>query len=178
MERMPYCVICGNRIDEDAVHCANCGTRIPLQSEQYSRVVLGSKYELADWGTRFIAWLIDMIILGIIFSLITLPGLNLIPQVLSWVPFIDFGSKNIIYFGYWTFMEGLYSQSIGKMALKIKTVQEDGNTLNLVIAAIESFGKAFLLPIDCIIGWIFYSQKNQRLFNYISNTIVVKDNEN
>jgi uncharacterized RDD family membrane protein YckC len=75
-------------------------------------------------------------------------------------------------------MEGFYGQSIGKMALKIKTVQEDGNSLNLANAAIESFGKAFLLPIDCIIGWIFYSQKNQRLFNYISNTIVVKDNEN
>ena len=127
MERMPYCVKCGNEIGEDAVYCTNCGTRTLLQSEQYRKVVLSSNYEIADWGTRFIAWLIDMIILGIIFSFITLPGFNLIPQILSWVPFIDFGSKNIIYFGYWTFMEGFYGQSIGKMALKIKTLQEDGN---------------------------------------------------
>lgn len=172
---MPYCVKCGIEIGDEAVYCTNCGTRIPIQSKEYSRVLLKSRYEVTDWGTRFIAWLIDMIILGIIFSIITLPGLNLIPRILSWVPFIDFGLKNIIYFGYWTFMEGLYGQSIGKMALKIKTTHEDGNTVNLANAAIESFGKAFLFPIDCIIGWIFYSEKNQRLFNYISNTIVVKD---
>jgi hypothetical protein len=41
-------------------------------------------------------------------------------------------------------------------------------------ALIESFGKAFLLPIDVIIGWIFTNDKRQRLFNRISNTIVIK----
>jgi len=41
-------------------------------------------------------------------------------------------------------------------------------------AAIESIGKAFLLPLDCIIGWILYPSRRQRLFNYLSDTIVVR----
>ena len=71
-------------------------------------------------------------------------------------------------------MEGIYGQSIGKMAMKIKVTKLDGKPVDLKYAAIESIGKAFLLPIDCIIGWILYKDKNQRLLNYISETIVVK----
>ncbi len=44
----------------------------------------------------------------------------------------------------------------------------------LQTAAIESFGKSFLLPIDVILGWIFSNEKRQRIFNKISNTIVIK----
>jgi hypothetical protein len=41
-------------------------------------------------------------------------------------------------------------------------------------AIIEGFGKAFLLPIDVALGWIFTNNKRQRIFNRISNTIVIK----
>ncbi|MFL6379379.1 MAG: RDD family protein, partial [Nitrososphaeraceae archaeon] len=41
-------------------------------------------------------------------------------------------------------------------------------------AAIESFGKAFLLPLDVLLGWIFTNYKRQRIFNSISDSIVVK----
>jgi hypothetical protein len=60
------------------------------------------------------------------------------------------------------------------MALNIKITKLDGRSVDWLSAAIESVGKAFLLPIDCIIGWILYGEKRQRLFNYISETIVVE----
>jgi len=88
--------------------------------------------------------------------------------------FAGFGLSNVFSFLYWTFMEGVYGQSLGKMALKIKVVRADGKPMDIVTAAIESLGKAFLLPIDFILGLILYPQKQQRLFNYISNTLVVK----
>jgi uncharacterized RDD family membrane protein YckC len=50
----------------------------------------------------------------------------------------------------------------------------NGEPLTMGNAAIESLGKAFLLPLDCIIGWLFFPAKKQRLFNYLSGTIVVK----
>jgi hypothetical protein len=31
------------------------------------------------------------------------------------------------------------------------------------------------MPLDIIIGWFMYSEKQQRLFNYLSGTIVVKE---
>ena len=71
-------------------------------------------------------------------------------------------------------MEGIYGQSIGKMVMKIRVTQLGGARTDLVHAAIGSIGKAFLLPIDCIVGWIMYPTKKQRLFNYLSETIVVK----
>ena len=73
-------------------------------------------------------------------------------------------------------MEGIYSQSIGKMVMRLKVTRIDGSTVTLVEAAIGSFGKAFLLPIDCIIGWVAESckEKKQRLFNMLAKTIVVK----
>lgn len=45
---------------------------------------------------------------------------------------------------------------------------------NIKSSAIESFGKSLLLPIDVILGWIFTNYKRQRIFNRISNTIVIK----
>ena len=162
---MSYCRKCGAKLPEGATYCPNCGT--PVET--------AFRPALAVWGERFIAWLIDMIILGIIFGpWITLPGYIWAPNFLRWIPFVDFGSKNVIYFLYWTFMEGIYGKSIGKMAMKLKVTQLNGKPTDIVHAAIESIGKAFLLPLDCIIGWILYPTKKQRLFNYISETIVVK----
>jgi hypothetical protein len=40
--------------------------------------------------------------------------------------------------------------------------------------AISSFGKAFILPIDVLFGWIFTNEKRQRLLGRASNTIVIK----
>jgi hypothetical protein len=49
-----------------------------------------------------------------------------------------------------------------------------GKSVDTKSAALESFGKSFLLPIDVILGWLFTNNKRQRIFNKISNTIVIK----
>lgn len=170
---MPYCRNCGAQLPEGAEFCQNCGT--PIRGPARSRLAT------AGWGERFVAWLIDIIIIGIFISpakffwaWIGFPILGGGPPFLRWIPFTDFGLDNIIYFVYWMLMEGIYGQSIGKMALRLRVVRLDRKPIDIGIAAIESIGKAFLLPIDCIIGWILYPDKNQRLFNYISGTVTVK----
>jgi uncharacterized RDD family membrane protein YckC len=83
--------------------------------------------------------------------------------------------SSLAFFGYWTYFESTSGQSIGKRLLKIKTIDlSDDNRIDIKSAAIESFGKAFLLRIDVILGWIFTNNKRQRIFNRISNTIVIK----
>jgi uncharacterized RDD family membrane protein YckC len=81
---------------------------------------------------------------------------------------------NLIYFLYWTFTEGTYGQSIGKMVMKIEMKKTSDKPMELVSAMISSLGKVFLLPLDCFIGWIFYPNRKQRLFNYLSETVVIK----
>ena len=170
---MPFCRNCGTELPEEAVFCQNCGTPV--------RGPAKPGLEIANWGERFIAWLIDIVIIAIFISPIKVfwawigfPLFGWGPPFLRWVPLTDFGLDNVIYFLYWTLMEGIYGQSIGKMALKLKVTRLDKQPLDIGVAAIESIGKAFLLPIDCIIGWFLYPDKKQRLFNYISGTVTVK----
>ena len=75
---------------------------------------------------------------------------------------------------YWIYFESTTGQSIGKRLLKIKTTDLDGRKIDTKSAVIESFGKAFLLPLDVVLGWIFTNNKRQRIFNRITNTIVIK----
>lgn len=167
---MTSCSNCGKEIPEGAVYCPNCGT--PVQA--------ASQVRLAFWGERFLAWLIDVAILGIItlpFSIPTLlggPNLVIIPPLPSWIPFVNFGLSNIIYFLYWMLMEGIYGRSFGKMVMRLKVAGLDGNPVDVSQAALESVGKAFLLPLDVILGLILYPRKRQRMFNHLSGTVVLK----
>ncbi len=172
---MPYCKKCGAQIAEDAAFCHNCGASVKGPVEP--------TFAIAGWGERFIAWLIDMIVLGIFLAPITifyvlfgLPRFSfpILPYPFSSIPFAEFGLSNVIYFLYWTFMEGTYGKSIGKMAMRLKVTRLNGQPIDLGYAALESLGKAFLLPLDCIVGLLIHSNRNQRLFNFISETIVVK----
>jgi uncharacterized RDD family membrane protein YckC len=87
--------------------------------------------------------------------------------------------SSLAFLGYWTYFESTSGQSIGKRLLKIKTIDISGdNRIDIKRAAIESFGKSFLLPIDVILGLIFTNDKRQRIFNRLSNTIVIKLKKN
>lgn len=82
--------------------------------------------------------------------------------------------SSLAFFGYWTYFEHTSGQSIGKRLLNIKTTDMSGSSVDTKTAAIESFGKSFLLPLDVILGWLFTNNKRQRIFNKISNTVVIK----
>lgn len=84
------------------------------------------------------------------------------------VPFI---ATSLVFFAYWTLMESARGQSIGKMALKIKTTDLEGRTPDIKSAVIQSFGKSFLPVIDVGAGWIFTNDKRQRIFSRASHTL-------
>jgi len=134
---------------------------------------------LARWSTRFWAWLIDFIIVTIaievIFAIAYAPlALNQGVQGNPGLGAVRFAVQSLLFFAYWTYFESTTGQSIGKKLLKIKTTDLVGNAPDIRNIAIQSFGKAFLLPIDVFFGWIFTNDKRQRLFNRASDTIVVR----
>jgi len=145
---------------------------------------------LANCGDRLLAWIVDFILvsiaLAVLFSAITIP---------IWFFYYDdeitaarayqnvqpshYIISSLAFLGYWTYFESTSGQSIGKRLLKIKTIDLSGdNRIDIKRAAIESFGKSFLLPIDVILGLIFTNDKRQRIFNRLSNTIVIKLKKN
>ncbi len=101
-------------------------------------------------------------------------SLLVLPYPLNWLPFVEFGLDNVVYFLYWTAMDGIFGQSIGKMAMHLKVTRLNGQPIDIVTAAVESFGKAFMLVLDCILGWLLYQNQNKRLFNAVSSTTVVR----
>lgn len=146
---------------------------------------------LARWIDRFLAWLIDFIIvsigLAILFGLISLPFWIIYPQWFEGInmnmafrntgPF-NYIISSLVFMAYWTYFESTSGQSIGKKLLNLKTTDLGGKNIDRKTALIESFGKAFLLPIDVFLGWIFTNDKRQRIFNRASDTIVIKIKRN
>jgi uncharacterized RDD family membrane protein YckC len=87
---------------------------------------------------------------------------------------IEWAVTSLVFFAYWIYFESKTGQSLGKMAFRIKTTDLAGNRADVRSVAIQSFGKAFLLPLDVILGWIFTNDKRQRIFSRAGNTIVMK----
>ena len=179
---MPYCKNCGNELQPDALFCPKCGTPVATP-EQATRSAAGSSaalgLKIAYWGERFVAWLIDVIIIGIVVGLLGLltwfgfGSFSWWSGWPSWMPFFNW--SGIVYFLYWFLLDGAYGQSLGKMIMHLSVVRLDGSRINMGQAALESVGKAFILPLDLLLGWILYPRRRQRLFNYVSETIVIRE---
>lgn len=126
---------------------------------------------LATWERRFFAWLVDVIIVGVVVGAVG-DVVAALPGPASPAPATGFGGLGL--FVYWTLLEGRTGQSAGKLVLDLRVVDEAGDEIDYVTAAIESFGKAFLLPVDCLVGWLAMPGEKVRLFNRLSETVVVK----
>jgi len=138
---------------------------------------------IARWSDRFYAWLIDYaIIFGVAFA-VFLAAFSaaffekIIDGDYMYAHSFDYAPISIVFFLYWLILEGKKGQSIGKMALRLKITNLAGDHADFKSIAISSFGKAFLLPIDVILGRIFTNQKRQRIFNRLGKTIVIKIEE-
>ena len=159
---MPYCPNCGEHLDGETTFCPRCGALVHAAGSP----------NLAIFGTRFVAWIIDLVIVGVLVFILNLPGI----VVFRGIPFATVGSREVIMFLYWTIMEGYAGQSIGKRVTHIKVAKIDGSQPSYWEAAIESVGKAFLLPVDVLVGWLIPAAqaKQQRLFNMLSETVVTR----
>jgi len=164
-------------------------THTTLQSSSATTDAETETIVLARWIDRFVAWLIDVIIvsigLGLLFAAISIPFWIAFPQWFEstsmnaasrssgpqWPVYIV---SSLVFMAYWTYFESTTGQSIGKKLLHLKTTDLSGKRINVKTAVLDSLGKAFLLPLDVILGWIFTNNKRQRIFNRASDTIVIK----
>ena len=133
---------------------------------------------IAKWSDRFIAWLIDFIIISSVFAVVTASIFGTLDVEWNESTVISEGTSyfpaSFLFLFYWIILEYKTGQSIGKKVLHLKVVNIDGRPPSLLGTIISSFGKSFLLPIDLVLGLIFTNQKRQRIFNKIGNTIVLK----
>ncbi len=131
-------------------------------------------------GRRVLATLVDGIVLGFVFALMSMLFGSSSAQggqvnaSLSGLPFLIY---LVLVFAYYDLMEGYLGQTVGKMLLGIKVVREDnGEAPGLGGAAIRT-------ALRIIDGLFFYlvafiavlaSGKNQRLGDMVAHTLVVR----
>ena len=134
----------------------------------------GSLLPLATFKKRVFAFLIDFVIafaiflaLPNIFSLLTKgppsilgPNVILFSFVLFWI--------------YFTLLEGFAGQSLGKRAIGLMVVRVDGKRLFYDHAAVRNFSKGFLflLPFDLLVGHRLKDPKFVRYFDKFAGTTV------
>ena len=138
-----------------------------------------SKIILAKWKDRFLAWLVDFIIISMISTSIFFISFlyldynfeNFISNDGMYIP------TSVMFLAYWIILEYKTGQTIGKKMFNLKITNIQGKKPNLLEVIISSFGKSFILPIDIIVGWILTNDKRQRIFNKLGNTVVIKIKE-
>ncbi|MGZ8876348.1 MAG: RDD family protein [Halobacteriota archaeon] len=190
------CAQCGSTTSPGAKYCESCGAliaprgmQLPAQggpAYQAPAYYTGAPTPYQGVSIRFVAILIDYLIIGIIAGLVALPFLAAavaVTAVSENVSTIAWGSVAIaaliglaIWFLYFTLLEGHYGQTIGKMALNIKVVREsDGMPIDYGEAAVRTVLRIIDGLFDYLIGAIFIwtSDQKQRLGDRVAHTVVV-----
>ena len=146
---------------------------------------LPSEVLLARWTDRFIAWLIDYVLISSLLTvlLVSLSSLaadhksGLSAMIETQGPaslLLYYAAANLAFFAYWVALEYVTGQSIGKKMLDLRVTDANGGSPDLKGVAISSFGKSFLLPFDVLMGLFLANDTRQRMFNKLGNTLVVK----
>lgn len=122
-------------------------------------------YELADIGTRFIALVIDGIVLGLIGALLFGAGRGtggLIGLIIG-----------AAY--YWYFLTRQDGQTPGKRIMKIRVVKVDGSPIDDTTAVLRYLGY-YISSAIFMLGWLLalVDENRQTLHDKIVSTYVVK----
>jgi uncharacterized RDD family membrane protein YckC len=153
--------------------------------------------EYAGFWLRFVAYIIDSIIISFLEFLIVLPFLGLfgikilelstirelenadyellIPIIASTI--IGLGSTVLLitWFYYALLQSGARQATVGKMALGLKVTDVNGDRLTFARASLRYFSK-ILSSLFMMLGYIMagFTEKKQALHDMIANTYVVR----
>ena len=125
---------------------------------------------LEHWVHRFLAALIDALVVAAIYLLFVLPVAFL---GLAW--YVAGFLYGVIWLGYSVLLEALFGATIGKKLLKLRVVAIDGN-LDILHTLVRNLSKIYwvLFGIDLIIGGVTQGDPRQRLFDRLARTTVTR----
>jgi uncharacterized RDD family membrane protein YckC len=150
----------------------------------------------AGFWLRFVAYIIDWVIIYALQSFIFVPFFGLLgisfassdfenlsdAETMGLIGAVTALSTGAIFLSsvigilYWSLMESSkYQATVGKLALGLKVTDMDGNSLDFVKALVRNICK-ILSGMVMFIGYIMvgFTEKKQGLHDIIANTLVVK----
>jgi uncharacterized RDD family membrane protein YckC len=178
-----FCPHCGHENIDNARYCARCGQEIVVKPdppapepavsetpapEWYTAPLRVQPIEYAGFWLRFVAFLLDFLILAAIdiaLTLITFGGYIFafgLPMLISWL--------------YYAVMESSPKQAtIGKMAVGIAVTDLVNHRITFARATGRHFA-SYISTIILFIGFIMvaFTEKKQGLHDMLADTLVVK----
>jgi len=179
------CAQCGTPATPGAKFCQSCGAPLtaasravqglPAAEPAPSHAAPGAQVLYQGVAIRFVAILIDLIITGIIGTILTVTF-----RSAAYYATATIGVSIIIELVYFTVLLGLYGQTVGMMIVRIKVVKEaDYSAISYREAAIRTIllyidEIPYLIPYLLGAVLIWTSDKKQRLGDRVAHTVVLK----
>lgn len=163
------------KVTEEKVDKKEKDLSLPTTMEDYIKL---SKNFYAGFWVRFVAYLIDMIVIYAVASLLNTFSFGLLNKRLDF-PILGEESLSyvIVMFTYFIAMTYFFSQTLGKMIMKIKVETNKGDKLSLAdVVYRELIGRLltiFLAYFPYIA--VAFTNKRKGLHDFIADTVVVKE---
>ena len=160
---------------EEKVDIKEKDLTLPTSIEDY--MILSKNFYAGFW-TRFVAYLIDMIVIYAISSLLNTISFGLLNKVLDF-PILGEESLSyvIVMFTYFIAMTYFFSQTLGKMIMKIKVETNRGDKLSLADVVYRELVGRLLTIFLAYLPYlaVAFINKKKGLHDFIADTVVVKE---
>ncbi|MFC2027608.1 RDD family protein [Chloroflexota bacterium] len=156
-----FCPHCGATRPDGSTFCPNCGEQSTMISE---RGMVQDRVQYAGFWIRFVAWIIDVIIINIISSPLYLLPAGLQAGI-SWI------ISPVYSIAFWIKNDG---RTPGKMAVKVKVVKANGDPIDFGTALLRWIGTILsALPLGLGFFWIAWDSQKQGWHDKIAGTYVI-----
>ncbi len=163
------------KVTEEKVDKKEKDLSLPTTIEDYINL---SKNFYAGFWTRFVAYLIDMIVIYSIASLLNTFSFGILNKQLDF-PILGEESLSyvIVMFTYFISMTYFFSQTLGKMIMKIKVETNKGDKLGLMDVVYRELVGRLLTIFLAYIPYlaVAFTNKKKGLHDFIADTVVVKE---
>lgn len=140
----------------------------------------GAEAKYAEFGSRYIAWVIDWVLLGALSVSIVSGVYYLAGQPQAQIQLVVACSVPFLLLGYWLYYafqeSSVHQGTLGKRAMKIRVVNYDNERLTFKDASVRFLGRlvSHLIPLFMGFFMMMLTEKKQALHDKIAKTYVVK----
>lgn len=190
-----YCPHCGVEAQEEDEFCYRCGQRIqiavaavekptptPVLTSPPTVKEVGKEFAYAGFWRRFFAWIIDILILGVISRMLSiiiwLGPTGVWPETLmTWTlgtfEWLLKAFVGLLYFA--VFESSVHQATPGKMVLNIIVTNLSGQRISFGRAVARDLSKIFSI-LTLGIGFLIigFTEEKRGLHDFIANTLVIR----
>lgn len=175
-----YCTHCGTALPGDAQFCASCGVRVEGSAARgWDWASTGTsgyddrrEFVYAGFWLRFVAFIIDSIVVNLVIAVIGAASLGAADDGLTLS-----GALNL--FGNWLYFSlleaGPWQGTVGKKVLGLSVVDDRGNPISFGRATGRYFGKV-ISALILLVGFLMagFTARKQALHDIMAGALVIK----